>query len=157
MEIHGYTQFGSIDATIDGIRMTVPDDIANRHRQMIAEWEAEGNTIPPYVPPEPIPVVRTPALIAMGQVKTADGDISSIAISAALAGAFLFDTGEIWCFFVEEQPDTEYIVLAYDANSVRAYVEDEDKATGYFIIRCTDFDGVPMNPPTLNFEVKRVL
>lgn len=50
MDIHGFTQSGSIDATIDGIRMTVPDNMANRHRLMIAEWEAAGNTIPPYVP-----------------------------------------------------------------------------------------------------------
>jgi hypothetical protein len=27
--------------------------MGNRHRRMIAEWEAEGNTIPPYVPPAP--------------------------------------------------------------------------------------------------------
>lgn len=51
MEIHNYTESGSIDATFDGQRMTVPDDLGNRHRQMIAEWEAEGNTIPPYAPP----------------------------------------------------------------------------------------------------------
>lgn len=53
MEIHGYTETGSIDATIDGIRMTVPDATSNRHRRMIAEWEADGNTIPPYDPPAP--------------------------------------------------------------------------------------------------------
>lgn len=53
MEIHGYTSTGFIDATIDGLRMMVPDDLANRHRQMIAEWEAKGNTIPAYVPPAP--------------------------------------------------------------------------------------------------------
>jgi hypothetical protein len=53
MEIHGYTQTGSIEATIDGVRMTVPHDMANRHRQMIAEWEEQGNTIPPYVAPAP--------------------------------------------------------------------------------------------------------
>ncbi len=56
MVVHGYTQTGSIDATIDGVRLTVPDDMANRHRQMIAEWEEAGNTIPAYVaPPAPIP------------------------------------------------------------------------------------------------------
>lgn len=56
MEIHGYTQTGSIDATIDGSRMTVPDDMANRHRQMIAAWEEDGNTIPAFEPPPaPIP------------------------------------------------------------------------------------------------------
>ncbi|MAM60871.1 hypothetical protein [Maritimibacter sp. UBA3975] len=48
MEIHGYTQSGSIDATINGKRMSVPDAPGNRHRRMIAEWEAEGNTIPPF-------------------------------------------------------------------------------------------------------------
>lgn len=55
MEIHGFTEHGSIDATIDGLRMTVPDDMANRHRQMIADWEALGNTIPAYEPPAPEP------------------------------------------------------------------------------------------------------
>lgn len=55
MEVHGYTQSGAIDVTIDGLRMTVPDDMGNRHRQMIAAWEAEGNTIPAYTPPPPSP------------------------------------------------------------------------------------------------------
>lgn len=50
-----HTADGGIEATIDGVRMTVPDDLANRHRQMLAEWEAEGNTIAPYVEPEPDP------------------------------------------------------------------------------------------------------
>lgn len=63
MEIHGYNAGGSIDATIDGFRMAVPDDLASRQRQMIAEWEAKGNTIPPYVAPEPpaptdLPITR---------------------------------------------------------------------------------------------------
>lgn len=51
MEIHGYTQSGSIEATIDGIRVIVPDDMGNRHRQAIAEWEHAGNTIPAFEPP----------------------------------------------------------------------------------------------------------
>lgn len=46
-----FTEDGSILATIDGILMTVPNNLANRHRQMIADWEAEGNTIPAYVAP----------------------------------------------------------------------------------------------------------
>ncbi|WLR98635.1 hypothetical protein [Shinella sumterensis] len=53
MIIHARTATGEIDATIDGLRTTVPDDMGNRHRQMIAVWEAEGNTIPPYAPPAP--------------------------------------------------------------------------------------------------------
>jgi hypothetical protein len=103
-----------------------------------------------------IPVV-VPTLVAMGQVKIADGDITNVNISASLAGAFLFGEGEIWCFFATPQPDTDYIVLAYDSNTVRAYVEDDDKATEYFIIRVTDFSDVPTNPASLNFEVKRVI
>lgn len=53
-----FTKYGFINALIDGQEMTVPDDMANRHRIMLAEWEAEGNTIEPYVPEpviEPIP------------------------------------------------------------------------------------------------------
>jgi hypothetical protein len=103
-----------------------------------------------------IPVV-VPTLVAMGQVKIADGDVTNVNISASLAGAFLFGEGEIWCFFASPQPDTDYIVLAYDSNSVRAFTEDEDKTTEYFVIHCTDFSGVPTNPSTLNFEVKRVI
>lgn len=48
-----YTEQGSIIATIDGVEMTVPDDMGNRHRVMLAEWEADGNTIEPYSPPPP--------------------------------------------------------------------------------------------------------
>lgn len=66
MDIHGYTASGSIDATIDGIRMIVPDDMSNRHRQMIAEWEAQGNTIPAYVPPpEPFKDIPRPSFLFM--------------------------------------------------------------------------------------------
>lgn len=51
MEVHGYTEKGSILATIDGTTLPVPDYAGNRHRRMIAEWEAQGNTIPAYSPP----------------------------------------------------------------------------------------------------------
>ncbi len=53
IEVHGYTESGSISATIDGQEMSVPDDMANRHRQMIAAWEALGNKILDYRPPAP--------------------------------------------------------------------------------------------------------
>ena len=48
-----YTEHGSIVAVIDGSEMTVPDDMGNRHRSILAEWEAEENTIEPYAPPPP--------------------------------------------------------------------------------------------------------
>lgn len=103
------------------------------------------------------PSPSTPSLIAMGQMILADGDVSSVTISAALAGAFMFDVGEFWVFFLLEQPDANYMALAYDGGSVRAFVQDDEKATDHFVIRTTDFTGTPTNPPALNFEIKRVI
>lgn len=53
----GYTSTGVIEIMLDGVPAFVPDDIGNKDRQTIAEWEAEGNTIPPYVEPEVNPFV----------------------------------------------------------------------------------------------------
>ena len=44
--------FRIIACHINGQELDVPDNMDNRHRQMIAEWEEEGNTIEPYVEPE---------------------------------------------------------------------------------------------------------
>lgn len=130
--------------------------------QVGALWVDTDNPTPPtegevnaVLHPEVFP--STPALIAMGQMILMDGDVSSVTISAALAGAFMFDVGEFWVFFLVEQPDTNYMALAYDGGSVRAFVQDDEKATDHFVIRTTDFTGTPMNPPALNFEIKRVI
>lgn len=48
-----YVESGAIVAVIDGVQMTVPDDMANRHRRLLAEWEADGNAIEPHVVPPP--------------------------------------------------------------------------------------------------------
>lgn len=53
MIVHGYTANGAIWAVIEGVEVFVPDSVGNRHRQLIAEWEAAGNTIPAYTPPGP--------------------------------------------------------------------------------------------------------
>lgn len=54
INVIGYTESGSISAVIDGQAMTVPDDMANMHRQLIHElWEGQGHTIAAYVPPAP--------------------------------------------------------------------------------------------------------
>jgi hypothetical protein len=56
MTVIGFTDSGMINIDIDGITSFVPDDARNTHRQEIAAWEAEGNTIPPYIaPPPPVP------------------------------------------------------------------------------------------------------
>jgi hypothetical protein len=52
-------QIDSVEIQIDGgfiikpSGMSVPDDMANRHRVMIQEWIDKGNTPDPYVEPEP--------------------------------------------------------------------------------------------------------
>lgn len=55
-----YNEFGLIIAVIDGITMIVPDAMENTERQLIAEWEAKGNTITPYVAP-PLPPIALSA------------------------------------------------------------------------------------------------
>lgn len=50
MNVIGFTESGSIRVELDGVEMNVPDDMSNRHRQLVAEWEAAGNTIPAYEP-----------------------------------------------------------------------------------------------------------
>jgi hypothetical protein len=57
MEIQSATYFeGGVHVNViatDGKQLVVPaGDMNNRHRQALAEWEAEGNTIEPYVEPE---------------------------------------------------------------------------------------------------------
>jgi len=45
-----YSASGNISATINGEVISIPDDLSNRHRQAVAAWESEGNTITPYTP-----------------------------------------------------------------------------------------------------------
>jgi len=47
-----YLESGSIKAVMDGVTKFVPDDAENSDRQALAEWEADGNTISPYVAPD---------------------------------------------------------------------------------------------------------
>jgi len=90
-----YTEHGSIVAVIDGVEMTVPDDIANRHRVMIAEWEAAGNTIEPYSPPAPdLPAYAAQKRwekenggINIGGAQIATDDRSKVMISGARVAA----------------------------------------------------------------------
>lgn len=52
MKVFGFTKCGMIDAEINGVRVFVPDDMGNRDRQAIAEWEAAGNVIAKFVEDE---------------------------------------------------------------------------------------------------------
>lgn len=84
MQVHGYTSIGSISATIEGDLWDVPDDMSSRFRQMIAEWEAEGNTIPPYVAPE-VPEVFEPITRRQLRLTLVRNGISLAAVDAAIA------------------------------------------------------------------------
>lgn len=78
MEVHGYTANGSISATIDGVSSIVPDVDDNRERQLIAAWEAEGNTIPAYVaPPAPTPSLEPWRFFAMLELSGKRADLDA--------------------------------------------------------------------------------
>ena len=70
-----YTKTGLLLAMIDGQEMTVPDDMENGHRAMIADWEAVGNAIEPYVPgPEAPTVISIPAVTLWERMTEAEGE-----------------------------------------------------------------------------------
>lgn len=64
----------SITVEIDGKPFSVPNNPGNRHRQMLAEWEAEGNVIAPYV----VPVINLDAddLAAINAALTQPGTVT---------------------------------------------------------------------------------
>lgn len=84
MQVHGYTALGSISATIDGELWDVPDDMSSRFRQMIAEWEDEGNTIPPYIAPE-VPEVFEPITRRQLRLTLVRNGISLAGVEAMIA------------------------------------------------------------------------
>ena len=51
-----YDPFGSIIVVVEDqppdTFICVPDDMENRDRQALAEWQAAGHTIAPFSPPE---------------------------------------------------------------------------------------------------------
>lgn len=52
MNVLGYAEDGSIRIEVDGVTKTVPAGSPTAEGQMIAEWEAAGNTIPPFASPD---------------------------------------------------------------------------------------------------------
>lgn len=123
------------------------------------EWDGDNWAQVP-VPPDPDPepyIPATPALIATAMIGMTEGVISSVSVSAALAGIMQFGVGEYWAFFTESQPDTDYMVLAYNGGTHLTGVATIDKAGTHFVIRATDFAGNPDDPDCVNVEVKRVI
>lgn len=94
-----YNENGSIIADIAGEIFTIPDDQENRHRRMVSEWEALGNTIGLYEPPPPPVPVSVSArqfklqLLAIGLLDLVEAWISSqdqaVQIAYANSGTFV--------------------------------------------------------------------
>lgn len=75
IECAKYTLDGSIITVIDGQETTVPDDMENRHRILLANWEAAGNVISVYVPePEAPTVISIPAVTLWERMTEAEGE-----------------------------------------------------------------------------------
>jgi len=70
MQVLGRTESGTIRVILDGdeFESAVPDDPRNRHRQMISEWEAAGNTIPAADDVQPIAPPLTARQLRLGLV-----------------------------------------------------------------------------------------
>ncbi|MCC5777838.1 hypothetical protein H7H48_02150 [Nitratireductor sp. B36] len=89
MNVHGYTQDGAIEAIISGSHVIIPDDPDNRHRQLIAAWEAEGNTIPPHTPRDPTKEEVRAAMPALSarqfRLGLIDGGIDLADVETAIA------------------------------------------------------------------------
>jgi len=113
-----YTESGSIVAVIDGQEMTVPDDMENRQRIMLAEWESDGHIIIPYFVPDPDKEqLRAHAAqkrwekevggISLNGMKISTDDRSKIMISGARASADADPSFEtVW-----KVSDNEFITL----------------------------------------------
>lgn len=126
MQVFGFTKEGMIDAEIDGVRMFVPDDIENRDRQMIAEWEAKGNLIPPYEAPAPTTIdvdAERDRRIASGfthngklfQARQFDLDnIRSMATAASVKIVHGAQDGDLRWF----DPDNDFYWIAADNSHV---------------------------------------
>lgn len=70
-----YTLDGSIIAMISDQVMIIPDNMENRHRIMLAEWEAAGNAIEPYVAEQEAPaVISIPAVTFWERMTEAEGE-----------------------------------------------------------------------------------
>lgn len=156
IQVHGYTVSGAIDATINGTRWAIPNDASNSHRQMIADWEALGNTIPAYDPPEPEPrFPSTPAIVAAAyDVGIENGEVTGIAAGAKINAGFSLDVGMFMLFFDDEQPDTNFFVRVWDNDAI---LKCEDKDVYSVTISSKNASGDPVDPESFCVEIIRVL
>jgi hypothetical protein len=149
-----YNPLGGIEAIIDGVGMTVPDDMENRDRLAIAAWEADGNVIEPYIPPEPAPVIRQAVVVAMAELVIIADEITGVETSVNIGAAMALDVNVFWIFFAADQPDAAYLPFV---QSPGFDVDVTDRQTGYFEVSVTDrATQSAAVPASLSITVQRV-
>lgn len=147
-----FIKSGEIETEIDSQIYTIPDDMANRYRQMIAEWEDEGNTIAPYEEPEPVVVIGTPVLVATGVLSINDGVVSGMENSVGISAAFAMGAGSYLIFFTDTQPNLAY---SYNVSASSGQINVTSRDTAFIEITATD-GGVPTDPVEISIQVARV-
>ncbi|SNY92896.1 hypothetical protein SAMN04515647_3161 [Cohaesibacter sp. ES.047] len=82
IETATFTKDGTIQATIDGQAVSIPDDMANRHRKGIAAWEADGHSIAPYDEGDEKLVALTPRQLRLALSRAGYLDLVEPALEA---------------------------------------------------------------------------
>jgi len=134
MNVIGYTESGSIRAIFVGNEneSVVPDDMGNRHRQMIADWEAKGNVIPPYVSAKPNGAdvdAERDRRIALGfdwngkHYQSRPEDIQNID-SMALAATSRIAQGQVDTGYRWFDPNVDFAWIAADNSLTLMNIED---------------------------------
>lgn len=154
MDVHGYTEDGSIDVTIDGVRMSVPDAPGNRHRRQIAEWEADGNTIPPWVPAPTDQPERQPSIIAQIRLSISDGIVTAASTDGGLSSCSVFEPGLMWCEFAAPV-DGDYLVWPSDGDTHRCCSKLDEQFPEGFVVRTKTFTGDETFPDNLQILVTK--
>ena len=104
----------------------------------------------------PLPMATAqPIIIAMAELTVVDFDLTGIESSTCLGAAFFIDTGIIWVFFSQVQPNTQYLPFAqcpgFNADVTAREVD-------YFEIKVTDrATHQPAMPGSVSISVQRVV
>lgn len=133
------------DGSIGGIRDAMPEEEA-----AITAFQNE-------IANNPVPRQKVSATVATAKLSISDGIVEGIGVDSAFAGVFQIDTGYFWVAFMSSQPDTDYIVNAFDGGLFRCYVKPEDYQPDGFAISTTDLSGVPGDPQTISVIVTRAI
>lgn len=157
MQVIGLDKLGFIRVVFEGndFESLVPQDPSNRHRQLIAEWEALGNTIPPYVPPEAIPAEKEVYLYAAAyNLSVVDGEIQSVtAVDSSIFGITWIAPGYYECYLVDTFNDLDYYPKVYDHEFNMQVIE---KNPDYFVITSMDGNGDLADPVNFNIEINTI-